>query len=66
MFNKDKLPFVGNQEGIKEVLKAGVRSTTDLLPALFIRSPTLCIPLKAVPFFLFLLILLLSEYSTAH
>ncbi len=41
-----------NEEGIKEVKKEGVRSTTVRLPTLFIRSSTLCLPLKALLFFI--------------
>jgi len=32
-----------NEEGIKEVKKEGVRTTTVRLPALFVRSSTLCL-----------------------
>ena len=52
------MPFVRsvlvahNEEGIKEVKKEGFRSTTVRLPALFIRCSTLCLPLKALLFFI--------------
>jgi len=41
-----------NEEGIKEVKKEGFRSTTVRLPALFVRSSTLCLPVKALLFFI--------------
>jgi hypothetical protein len=41
-----------DEEGIKEVKKKGFRTTTVRLPTLFIRSSTLCLPLKALLFFI--------------
>src|SRR6185436_7577573 len=41
-----------NEQGIKEVKKEGIRSTTVRLPTLFIRSSTLCLTLKALLFFI--------------
>src|SRR6185436_20896080 len=48
-----------NEEGIKEVKKEGFRSTTVHLPTLFI-SPDMsgCLPLKALLFFISLILLL--------
>ena len=41
-----------NEEGIKEVKKEGFSSTTVRLPTLFIGSSSLCLPLKALLFFI--------------
>ena len=43
-----------NEEGIKEEKKEGFRTTTVRLPTLFIKSSTLCLPLKALLFFIVL------------
>ena len=41
-----------NEEGIRELKKEGFRSPTVRLPTVFIRSATLCLPLKALLFFI--------------
>jgi hypothetical protein len=53
-----------NEEGIKEVKKEGFRSTTVRLPALFVSSSTVCLPIKVL-LFLFILINVLCIRATA-
>ncbi len=52
-FLKISFQIGGNEDVIKEEIKERFKSTTARLPTLFIRSTTLCLPLKALFFISF-------------